>query len=277
VQTAGCLNCHTDTVPNQFVAKKLSELPAASWNRGCVADERSSDSKAPLYSLTPEQKNALRAFGATDRTSLNRHTARDFLERQSQALNCRECHGAMEGVPKFDLLIGKLKPEWAGPFIAGRDPLKPRPWLEARMPGFPAYAEALAVGLATHGGLPPKAEPDPVPANAGELSEAGRKLVSANGGLSCTQCHSVGDFGATAVFEAPGLNLAYSNRRIEPSYFRRWLRNPQSVDPETKMPGYFDPVTGASPLADILAGDGSKTIQAVWEYLRLGDKMPKPE
>lgn len=277
VQSAGCLNCHTLDVPNQFTTKKLTELAAANWNSGCVADAPKAEAKAPVYRLSTEQRTALRAFAATDRTSLNRSIAADFLERQSQALNCRQCHGVMEGVPKYDLLIGKLKPAWAARFIAGQDPVKPRPWAEHRMPGFPAYAAQLATGLATHAGLPPQAEPDPIAENAKELAEAGRKLVSANGGLSCTQCHSVGEFGATAVFEAPGINLAWAQNRLQPSYFRRWLRNPQSVDPETKMPAYFDAETGASPLTDILAGDGPKTIQAVWEYLRLGDKMPKPE
>ena len=99
------------------------------------------------------------------------------------------------------------------------------------MPGFPAYAGALAAGLSTAAGLPPKSEPDPAPDNAKELADAGRTLVSANGGLSCTQCHSVGEFGATAVFEAPGINLAWAKNRLQPSYFRRWIRNPQSVDP----------------------------------------------
>ena len=68
--------------------------------------------------------------------------------------------------------------------------------LEARMPGFPPYADGLARGLATAHGFPvtTPAEPAPSPADA----ENGRKLVSANGGFSCTSCHGVADFGATA-------------------------------------------------------------------------------
>jgi hypothetical protein len=27
----------------------------------------------------------------------------------------------------------------------------------------------------------------------------------------------------------------------------------------------------------VLEGDGPKTIRALWEYIRLGSKMPKPE
>ena len=42
------------------------------------------------------------------------------------------------------------------------------------------------------------------------------------------------------------------------------------------MPAYFDE-EGRSALAEVLEGDGPKTIRALWEYIRLGSKMPKPE
>jgi mono/diheme cytochrome c family protein len=108
------------------------------------------------------------------------------------------------------------------------------------------------------------------------LADTGRKLVGANGGFACVSCHGVGEFGATQVFEAPGINLAKSFARLQPDFFRRWLRNPPALDPNSKMPAYFDE-EGRSALADVLDGDGPKTIRAVWEYLRLGDKMPPPQ
>lgn len=80
---------------------------------------------------------------------------------------------------------------------------------------------------------------------------------------------------AMDVFESEGINLAYSAARLLPDFYRRWLRAPTSIDPQTKMPMYFD--EGKSPLADVLDGDGEKQISAVWEYLRLGDKMPPPK
>ncbi|MBN8247346.1 MAG: hypothetical protein J0L84_07870 [Verrucomicrobia bacterium] len=86
----------------------------------------------------------------------------------------------------------------------------------------------------------------------------------------------MGEFGATQVFEAPGINLAHSVDRLLPEYYRRWLRAPTSIDPESKMPVYFDE-NGRSPLPDVLEGDGPKTIGAIWEYLRLGEKAPRPE
>jgi hypothetical protein len=79
---------------------------------------------------------------------------------------------------------------------------------------------------------------------------------------------------ALEVFESEGINFAYSADRLVPDYYRRWFRAPTSIDPQTKMPVYFD--EGKSPLTDILDGDAEKQISAVWEYLKLREKMPAP-
>lgn len=274
VQDSGCLNCHALDLPNAFKARSLAELKPDSWGSGCLAESPAADSKAPRFALSSSDRQALAAFGRSDRSSLSRHSAADFLERQSVSLYCRECHGKFEGFPSWELLGGKLKPEWATRFIAGSESWKPRPWLESRMPAFPTHAGLLAQGLATAHGLAPVTGPDDPP--DAELSKVGHKLVGTSGGFACISCHSVGDFGATQVFEAPGINLAHSFERLQPDFYRRWLRNPVSLDPNSKMPAYFDE-DGKSALADVLDGDGPKTIRALWEYLRLGSKMPKPE
>lgn len=274
VANSGCLNCHTLDLPNTFRAKALADLKPESWTSGCLAETPSADSKAPRFQLSASDRAALAAFGRSDRSSLNRHTAADFLERHSVSLHCRECHGKFEGFPAWDLLGGKLKPEWASRFISGTETRKPRPWLDSRMPAFPTHAAWLAQGLATAHGLPPVAPPDD-PADA-DLAKVGHQLVGSSGGFACISCHSVGEFGATQVFEAPGINLALSHERLQPDFFRRWLRNPVSIDPNSKMPAYFDE-EGRSALSEVLGGDGPKTIRALWEYIRLGSKMPKPE
>ena len=274
VETTGCLQCHA--LPGAKAsggAKALAQMPADKWSGGCMA-ETAAGGKVPAYTLTSAQREALRAFAASDRASLGRHVASEFLERQASALGCAECHGKHEGFPGWELLGGKLRPEWAAAFIAGKPMSKPRPWLESRMPGFPAYAAGMAEGLATRHGWPSVTPAEP--AASADLAEKGRKLVSANGGFSCVSCHGVADFGATAVFEAPGINLALSHERLQPDYYRRWLRSPLSLDPNTKMPVYFDE-QGKSPLSEFFDGDGPATIHAIWEYLKLGQKMPKPE
>jgi mono/diheme cytochrome c family protein len=243
------------------------------WQQGCLAEKTIQDGKSPQYAFTAVEREALQAFAATDRTSLTRHVAAEFAERQSRLLNCRECHGKLDGFPPLEALGGKLRPEWTARFLAGVIPYKPRPWLESRMPAFGKRAEALAHGLAMQHGYPPQTPSEP-PVDT-EAAKQGQKLISAAGGFSCVLCHGVGEMGATQVFEAPGINLAHSGERLLKTYFQRWLRNPLQLDPATKMPVYFDE-TGKSPLLDFYEGDGPKTIEAIWQYIRLGEKMPPP-
>ena len=273
VQTSGCLNCHGLKLENQFSAKPLAELALDKWKQGCLSGSLDDASKAPQFSLTPADREALQAFAATDRSSLARHVPAEFAERQIRLSNCRECHGKFEGVPPLDMTGAKLKPEWTKAFISGEVAYKPRPWLDARMPAFPNRAEALAGGMAMQHGYPSKTTVEP-PVDM-DAAKVGQKLISAVGGFSCISCHGVGEMAATQVFEAPGINLVYSGDRLLKPYFQRWLRSPIQIDPSTKMPAYFDE-EGKSPLVDFYEGNGTKQIDAIWQYLRLGDKMPPP-
>jgi mono/diheme cytochrome c family protein len=273
VTASGCLNCHAFSVKSNLKTKSFADLNLASAKQGCLADTPEAAGNAPYYAFSAEQRDALRAFGAADKASLTRHVAADFAQRYARILNCVECHGKFDGFPPFDILGGKLRPEWSRAFIAGEIKFKPRPWLDARMPAFSKYAAAMAEGLAETHGYPPVTAPEgPIDQ---EAAKVGQKLVSAIGGFSCISCHSVGDFGATQVFESAGINFAYSGGRLLKPYFHRWVRNPPSIDPTTKMPVYFDE-EGKSPLTEIYDGDGSKQREAIWQYLRLGDKMPPP-
>jgi len=273
VQSRGCLNCHGLKLENQFSAKSLAELALDKWKQGCLSASADDTSKAPQFSFTPAEREALQAFAATDRSSLARHVPAEFAERQIRLSNCRECHGKFEGIPVLDLAGEKLKPEWAKAFITGEVAYKPRPWLESQMPSFPSRGEALADGMAMQHGYPSKT-PSEQPVDR-EAAKVGQRLVSAAGGFSCVSCHAVGELAATQVFEAPGINLVYSSRRLLKPYFQRWLRSPIQVEPSTKMPAYFDD-QGKSQLADFYEADGGKQIKAIWQYLRLGDQMPPP-
>lgn len=273
VQTSGCLNCHALKLENQFSAKALAELTPDKWKRGCLAAALDDGGKAPWFDFTAEEREALQAFGSTDRSSLARVVPAEFAERQTRLLNCRECHGKVDGIPAFDILGGKLKPEWAGAFIAGEIAYKPRPWLDARMPAFPREAGLIAEGLAMQHGYPPRTPAEP-PVDM-EATKIGQRLVSAVGGLSCVSCHAVGQSGAPQASQSAGINFAYSGERLMRPFFDRWMRYPQLVDPTTKMPTYFDD-QGKSALATILDGDGPKQVNALWQYIRLGDKIPPP-
>ncbi len=267
------MNCHSLKIENQFKAKPLADLTPDRWKHGCLADKPVDESKAPQFYFSSVERGALQAFAATDRASLTRHAAIEFAERQSRRLRCAECHGKFEDFPALEGLGGKLKPDWMKTFIRGELAYKPRPWIEARMPAFAQYAEGLAVGFAARHGFPPQTPGEP-PLDA-EAAKIGRKLVSATGGFFCVSCHAVGRVAALQVFESQGVNLAYTGARAQKSYFQRWVRNPLRIDPATKMPVYFD-AEGKSPLADYYNGDAEKQIEAIWQYIRLGDKMLVP-
>lgn len=271
VQTSGCLNCHSLKLENKFKAPPLAELAIAKWNNGCLAD--TATDKAPHFAFTTVERDALRAFGATDRTALKRHVPVEFADRQSRNLNCTACHGQLDGFTRYEMLGGKLRPEWMAQFIAGETKYKPRHWLAHRMPAFPKYAADFATGLAMTHGLPPQTPAEP-PQDL-ELAKVGQKLLGVDGGFSCISCHSVGGAKAAQVFESEGVNFAYTAERIQRTYYERWVRNPLRIEPQTKMPVYFQE-DGSSPLPDVLGGDTAKQLDAFWQFFRLGDKVTPP-
>ena len=79
---------------------------------------------------------------------------------------------------------------------------------------------------------------------------------------------------AVAVFESEGINLGLTSARLLKPYFFRWLRAPLAIDPGSKMPAYFE--DGRSALTDFYEGDGEKQINALYQYIRQGEKMAAP-
>ncbi len=197
----------------------------------------------------------------------------EYAASQVETLNCAACHGVVESLPTLSLMGEKLKPEWLASILEGTLFYKPRPWLESRMPAFASRGKRIAQGLAMLNGYPPTSSRGSEPEE--DLVAVGQKLISANGGLACVTCHAVGDMPATAVFESNGINFAYANERLQPDFFHRWILKPTQIDPETKMPVYF--FGGESPLPDILEGNATDQIKAIWEYFKQGFDIEAPE
>ena len=266
VSSQGCLNCHSMKLENSFSVVAISDLA-----KGCLAD--SPEGSTVRFGLAAEERVALRLFLKEGRESLGQASLAEFALRQTDDSNCRNCHGQMESVPPFDVLGGKLKPGWAEKLLLGTLGERPRPWLHARMPAFPARASGVAKGLAMLNGHSPVTPEEP-PLDP-EKAKVGRKLVSANGGFFCFSCHAIGSLKPAQVFDAQGINLAKVGDRLLPEYFRRWMSSPLRVDPQTKMPAYFN--QGQSALFDILDGDAGQQIEALHHYIRLGGEMVPPE
>ncbi|WP_435020208.1 hypothetical protein TA3x_001703 [Tundrisphaera sp. TA3] len=308
--SAGCVNCHAAKPAPNPTAPALAAIPADGWSRGCLDPESKPDRKAPDFGLADGPRQAIRSFATAEAApaSLARDAAPEFAERQIKALRCASCHKrdgyedawsslapevanlaadanagavevdpdghpypALQSRPPLTWIGEKLKPEWSNTFIAGTLDYKPRPYLKARMPGFPARAEGLAVGLSLEHGYaaasPPDAAPDPA-----HLADA--KALVRSTGLNCVSCHKVGNVAAVGVFEAPGINFMHVKERLRKDYYDRWVRAPLRVDPDTKMPSFFN--GEASVLPTILDGRADRQAEALWNYLLQGRAIEAP-
>ena len=272
VSELGCINCHNHKSENKFETTDLSALGVGKWMDGSLAEK--TEGKTPHFGFTPDQRAALRAFAATSLKSLHRHDPAQFARRQMRILNCNACHGELEGIPKLDTIGLKLKPEWMEKLFAGSLEQRPRPWLKQRMPTFPSRAKELSQGLALAHGYAAKTPVDKAPVDP-NLAKIGRDLVGVDGGFSCVACHGVKNRPPLQVFEAQGVNFARVNERAHPEYLMRWMLDPLRVDPQTRMPDYFDE-DARSVLVDVLEGDAKKQIEAIGQYLRQGNQMKIP-
>lgn len=304
--SAGCASCHALPGAEGLQATPFAAIPPGGWSTGCLAPGDAADRKAPDFGLLEGPIRALQTFAGAGLDSLGRDCAPEFAERQVKALNCLACHkrdgsddewtdlkvetdpllaGAPaeekdpDGLPypadqvrpSLTWIGEKLKPEWAAAFIAGKVPYKPRPYLRARMPAFPTRAEGLAVGLSLGHGYPATSPPDP--ASDPALIPVAKQLVK-NTGLNCVSCHNIGKVAAVGVFEAPGINFMRTKERIRRDYVERWVRSPIRVEPETKMPTYFNGENSVLPT--ILEGKADQQINALWNYLLQGEAIEPP-
>src|SRR4030095_4383639 len=126
-------------------------------------------------------------------------------------------------------------------------------------------AAGITAGLSLEHGFP--VTPEPEPPGSPEAVKNGATLLGENGGCNCTSCHAVGGRPATAVFEAPGVNFAYTTERLRKSYYQRWVLHPLRIDPETKMPRFADD-EGKTPLTTFYDGNAHDQFEAIWQYLR---------
>lgn len=291
--SAGCASCHAgaEGAPTKGAALAVVQKSAG----GCLAE---APGKAPNFGFTAPQRAALTAFLKTDLLSLKQDTFADFATRQIKNMNCTGCHPmdgqqstfqsvdeemsaliaaapqpetAPEGppippnaIPALTWFGEKLQNGWMGMFIAGAAPYKPRPWLASRMPGFGAPGMGIANGLAQQHGFPQQDPPLAAPDKT--LAGIGAKLITADEGFNCVQCHGVKDQPPTAVFEAPGINLGYAKDRLRRAYFNRWMLAPLRIDPETKMPKFSEDGQ-TTQKSDVLGGKAPEQFGAIWEYL----------
>jgi cbb3-type cytochrome oxidase cytochrome c subunit len=151
--------------------------------------------------------------------------------------------------PVLDGEGSRVQPDWLADFL--RTPYTLRPHVKAKMPTFyltDTEATKIARFFSSLEG-----HPTPYVAPAEELLSASEYTVAQDviTNLQCFKCHISNDTDISAMDEdtlsslAPNLTLTSS--RLKPSWVERWLWNPASLMPGTKMPQFYDPTAAESP------------------------------
>lgn len=159
----------------------------------------------------------------------------------------------------------KVQAPWLFEFL--KRPIPLRPWLEVRMPTF-GFADEEATTLARYFAILGKQrfpyeffDTAQIPK---EHLDAAKRLVSKEY-LDCFSCHMQGERKPEGPPEGWAPDFALAKRRLRPDWIIKWLKDPQKIQPGTKMPTYFDrPDSGPE---DILGGDEERQILALRNYL----------
>ncbi len=299
-----CLRCHTLGQRHAGPpAMGLTALMEVDWNRGCLAGDQDDRGRAPDFSFTPAERDALQVFRRhSPLESLQRDCPAEFTERQWTALRCGACHGRdgepdllaslvpttesqgigeedaagtiHRGRPALTFAGEKLWGGWIERCLAGTLPYKPRPDLPGRMPAFPVYARAIAEGLAQQHGYPFEEARRLAPGS--DLREIGHRLIGVENGFSCISCHGVGPQAALAGRDTATVNFAVVAERLRWSYYWRYVQDPQRVMPGTMMPRFIDE-DGKTALRGVLDGNPRRQFEAVWNYLQSLDPALAPK
>lgn len=288
----GCASCHELKRDGKAIESTLaaSSFKGLHGDSGCLATTPSA--KAPKFALNDAQKKSLRdaiEYLAKDPAP---PSDKDAIARTLTAFNCYACHvrdgrGGVEEQrrpsfattyadlgdegklpPHLDGVGAKLTRNWLDHVL--NDGAKDRPYMKTRMPKF---------GGANVGDLAAKFVAVDPPAPHADIAigqpekkvkAIGRHLVGTQA-FGCVQCHN---FRGEASAGIPSMDMALMTRRLNRDWFARYVVDPQSYRPGTRMPSSWPEKT--SQLGDILDGDSRKQIEAVWTYLLDTDSANPP-
>ncbi len=288
----GCASCHQ--LGKEATTSPLNARPFASLSPkasgGCLGNQVRKG--VPKFQFSDSQRAALQNTLARPQKLSEPLEPKQQAFHTLAALNCFACHardgvgGPAPGRADYFTVIGnadmgdegrfppsltkvgdKLRPDWIREVLVNKGAV--RPYMATRMPQFgEANVGHLAAAFGQADASPPsKALPDYSPMEA----KFGRKLVG-TGGLSCISCHTFADYKSLGI---PAIDLTQMAKRLKPDWLRRYLLDPQSLRPGTRMPNFWP--EGNSVNKEILGGDTDKQINAIWSYLSQGREADVPE
>lgn len=287
----GCVHCHGepgDTTALDSAAKSPPELMKLAKGKGCLAAQPPRG--AAFYDFSEVERNALSELIARLASGSEKISAKESLSLHLQGLNCTGCHerhavgqprsevaamfvgtadlGEQGRVPPtLDGVGAKLRTSAIEQILDGQG--RVRPYILTRMPNFGSSAsDPLPKLFAQADGAAKEDKPEKIDDN---LAKAGAHLAGLDG-LACISCHGISGYPSLGV---PAVDLSYTYARLRRDWFDQYMRNPALVYPGTRMPTFWQP--GQKVHAEVLGGDPTKQINALWNYLALGSSMPLPK
>ncbi|MGI9014594.1 MAG: c-type cytochrome [Phycisphaerales bacterium] len=288
-----CSSCHMNTDKNNIADRSNAQMRVMAFENlhmeledGCLADDWTSESGGMSFNLSAGDRAVIRTWlrAASRAPSI---MPEEVLSAAMIRLDCLRCH-AIDGKggpepalwelfianhpdlppleaqpPALDQFPARLQLQWIDEVMNNH--AQARSYLRTRMPEFgtEASGEILTAVAALKSDAHKNASTESGEhANDETYIEAGRELLSI-GGLNCISCHPIGSEPSNGL---PGVNLATVPYRLDRDYFEAWLRSPQSIRPNTRMPAFF--AGDSSPVRFILEGDASQQIEAIWQYLK---------
>jgi mono/diheme cytochrome c family protein len=241
----------------------------------------------PQFNLGDEDIRALRVLlaGFRERKVAQRYQANQGdrvvqvvegrrLMHQYNCIGCHEIEGRGGFIRKYyqenptlapPVLNGqgeKVQSQWFFSFL--KAPIPIRPWLEIRMPTFGLSNDHTGLLVDYFNNLSKVEFPftffDDKRVSP-EYLDAAKKLVSKDY-FNCFSCHQQGDRKPEGPVEGWAPDLALARHRLNPDWIINWLKDPQKLQPGTKMPSFFP----GGP-DDILGGKDDRQIEALRDYI----------
>ena len=294
--------------------KALTDLRDDAGCLASAASAQRGNSAVPRYALSTGQVKALiaaKAWVKEAEQAKARPTSREIVAQTFAALNCYACHqrdglggvdpNKMEdldddGIPDRDPTSELLSPLFVGttPEMGDEGRLPPkldgvgaklteaylkhvldkgskdRPYVRTMMPRFGGGNVLKLVPLLAELDKPIDAKPAELSGPPMHAKTDGRTLVGTKG-LGCVKCHQ---FNKTKAEGIQGIDLTIVTKRVRPEWFVKYVTDPQSLRPGTRMPTVYP--GGVSPLKDIRGGDPQEQIAAMWAFLADGAQAAVP-
>jgi mono/diheme cytochrome c family protein len=289
VQSRGCVSCHSIKEGETALTSKLKspQFTAADASfdssKGCLADAPAKGTAD--YQLTADDRVSLRSFldSVVKQPVVAVAPVETFYRRVAQ-FNCTACHslndqnnqplqdvdddGKIVNIERPPSLTGagdKLRVDWIKRVLL--DKKRTRPWLKIRMPHFGHEMQSLPTLFAAAAGSPLKEESA---SPKMEIAAAGLQTIGIQRGqTACINCHDYRGINQQTEGVVPAPDMAEIGQTLRSEWFRRWLRDPQRIQPGTSMPRFFQEI------ADVKQRE--QKIDELWAALVHQGKLPLPK